>query len=92
MLRLLLTGELCLCLIIWAPIVTDCRGRHMLVALTQRLDLLDRGLGRPLCLAGLLDGGLDHLLRLTDLLVGELSRSLHLAELLGGGLIASPAL
>jgi hypothetical protein len=57
-LRLLLIGELCMCLITWAPGVTHYHGRHMLVALTQRLDLLGWRIGHPLRLAGLLGGGL----------------------------------
>jgi hypothetical protein len=34
-----LTGELCQCLITWAPGVTHCRGRRMLAALAQRFRL-----------------------------------------------------
>jgi hypothetical protein len=40
MLRLSLTGELCMCHIAWAPGVAHCCGRRMLVALAQCLDLL----------------------------------------------------
>jgi hypothetical protein len=44
----------------------------MLVALAQHLDLLCRGLCRPLCLADLLDKELGRPLRLIDLLSGGL--------------------
>lgn len=99
-LRSALTGLLCLCLNTWAPGVTHCHGRHMLVALAQRLDLLgggfgpplhlanplDRGLGRPLYLADLLGMGLGRLLHLVELLGGGLGRPLHLVDLFNGGL------
>jgi hypothetical protein len=71
MLRSPLIGELCLCLITWAPGVTHCRGRRMLVALTQGLNLLD--------------GGLDRLVRLVDLLTRGLGRPLCLIDLIEGG-------
>jgi hypothetical protein len=71
MLRSPLIGELCLCLITWAPGVTHCHGRRMLVALPQGLNLLD--------------GGLDRLVRLVDLLTRGLGRPLCLIDLIEGG-------
>jgi hypothetical protein len=66
-----------ICLITWAPDVTHYRGRCMLVALAQRLDLLGGGLGRPLRFAGLLGGRPSHPLRLTDLLSEGLGQMGH---------------
>jgi hypothetical protein len=85
-LRSSLTGGLCPCLIAWAPSITHCRGRRMLAALAQRLDLLGEALGRPLRLTDILGGGLGRPLRLVDLLGGGLGRSLRLVDLLDGGL------
>jgi hypothetical protein len=68
------------------PDVTFCCGRCMLAALAQHLDLIDRGLGRPLHLADLLGVGLGRPLCLADLLGEGLGHSLCLADLLGGGL------
>jgi hypothetical protein len=57
-LRSCLTKELCLCPVTQAPSITHCRGRCILVALAQRLNLLGKGLGCPLRPADLLGGGL----------------------------------
>jgi hypothetical protein len=63
----------------------------MLVALTERLDLLGGELGRPLRLIYLL-GGLGRSLCLTDLLGGGLGHPLRLVDLLRRGLGCTPCL
>jgi hypothetical protein len=79
-LRSSLIGGLCPCQITWAPGITHCRGRRMLMALAQCLDLLNEEPGRLLRFADILGGGLGRPLHLIDLLGGGLGRSLRLAD------------